>query len=434
MQKPTASPPTMQYIAKKRKECKAKGIEAATSLLPGAPSERGNPRFVLWDTPGAKVAALGEVSIDDGAPHGAVAQAWVPSICPCVDTSGNDAYSAVADKYQPSAGSPVFYGTSFTCSKPTIVDVPLNYIQVMMNSLVPQRGPSFCCCKPTSACCGGETDDHSSCGKCCTGCLVNITKCALATQCYEQHDVEFFETHEEALEALLALPHDPAVPEELTGVWSFEGNPWGEQLVSFAVFDFDKEKYELRGDHIFIREGWIERGDACGALQQCLMALGAGPGTNLYFPNGKDGDLVKGTMNLTLDCRCCPGAICCYPCTKVLGPETCPNAAPGYPGYCIQVCDCINANSFTSIGKGPEPGGMNWRNRQSGFCGLPMTCCNFSYTARRVATKNGPIEPDWELYKTWVEARSGTQRTMRMKTTPFKEYPSGAPDSLSMGR
>lgn len=183
MQKPTASPPTMQYIAKKRKECKAKGIEAATSLLPGAPSERGNPRFVLWDTPGAKVAALGEVSIDDGAPHGAVAQAWVPSICPCVDTSGNDAYSAVADKYQPSAGGPVFYGTSFTCSKPTIVDVPLNYIQVMMNSLVPQRGPSFCCCKPTSACCGGETDDHSSCGKCCTGCLVNITKCALATQC-----------------------------------------------------------------------------------------------------------------------------------------------------------------------------------------------------------------------------------------------------------
>lgn len=249
------------------------------------------------------------------------------------------------------------------------------------------------------------------------------------------------------------------MPEELTGVWSFEGNPWGEQLVSFAVFDFDKEKcvpppalpsrpisprvgsslpgrsarlrllllradgwgagrrrravpsggapplrrYELRGDHIFIREGWIERGDACGALQQCLMALGAGPGTNLYFPNGKDGDLVKGTMNLTLDCRCCPGAICCYPCTKVLGPETCPNAAPGYPGYCIQVCDCINANSFTSIGKGPAPGGMNWRNRQSGFCGLPMTCCNFSYTARRVATKNGPIEPDWELYKTWRE-------------------------------
>ena len=73
MQKPTASPPTMQYIAKKRKECKARGVEAATSLLPGAPSERGNPRFVLWDTPGAKVAALGEVSIDDGAPHGAVA-------------------------------------------------------------------------------------------------------------------------------------------------------------------------------------------------------------------------------------------------------------------------------------------------------------------------------------------------------------------------
>ena len=269
MQKPTASPPTMQYIAKKRKECKAKGIEAATSLLPGAPSERGNPRFVLWDTPGAKVAALGEVSIDDGAPHGAVAQAWVPSICPCVDTSGNDAYSAVADKYQPSAGGPVFYGTSFTCSKPTIVDVPLNYIQVMMNSLVPQRGPSFCCCKPTSACCGGETDDHSSCGKCCTGCLVNITKCALATQCaaappaaasllpprqqprrgrrlpppattaaqerppppppattaaqerpppppsrrcYEQHDVEFFETHEEALEALLVPPPGTLLP------------------------------------------------------------------------------------------------------------------------------------------------------------------------------------------------------------------------------
>ena len=254
MQKPTASPPTMQYIAKKRKECKAKGVEAATSLLPGAPSERGNPRFVLWDTPGAKVAALGEVSIDDGAPHGAVAQAWVPSICPCVDTSGNDAYSAVADKYQPSAGGPVFYGTSFTCSKPTIVDVPLNYIQVMMNSLVPQRGPSFCCCKPTSACCGGETDDHSSCGKCCTGCLVNITKCALATQCaaappaaasllpprqqprrgrrltltltltltlslasssrrcYEQHDVEFFETHEEALEALLVPPPGALLP------------------------------------------------------------------------------------------------------------------------------------------------------------------------------------------------------------------------------
>jgi len=212
MQKPTASPPTMQYIAKKRKECKAKGIEAATSLLPGAPSERDNPRFVLWDTPGAKVAALGEVSIDDGAPHGAVAQAWVPSICPCVDTSGNDAYSAVADKYQPSAGGPVFYGTSFTCSKPTIVDVPLNYIQVMMNSLVPQRGPSFCCCKPTSACCGGETDDHSSCGKCCTGCLVNITKCALATQCYEQHDVEFFETHEEALEALLVPPPGTLLP------------------------------------------------------------------------------------------------------------------------------------------------------------------------------------------------------------------------------
>ena len=63
------------------KECKAKGIEAATSLLPGAPSERGNPRFVLWDTPGAKVAALGEVSIDDGAPHGAVADVELADEC-----------------------------------------------------------------------------------------------------------------------------------------------------------------------------------------------------------------------------------------------------------------------------------------------------------------------------------------------------------------
>lgn len=132
------------------------------------------------------------------------------------------------------------------------------------------------------------------------------------------------------------------------------------------------------------------------------------PGNVILFPDAPD-SFARAKLHLTFDCRCCPGAVVCAPCTKLLGPEACPHAAPGHPGYCIKVCDCINENSFTAIGGGAgvsadgEPAGsMNWRNRQSGFCSLPLTCYNFSYTTRRVALPDGtPIQPNWDLYKKW---------------------------------
>lgn len=275
----------------------------------------------------------------------------------------------------------------------------------------------------------------------------------------------------------------------------------------------------MRADHVFIREGWLERGDCAGATQQCLMATGCQvtsadlalhnpnpshslaihlrpepspepchltttdacprrppprqPGNVILFPDAPD-SFARAKLHLTFDCRCCPGAVVCAPCTKLLGPEACPHAAPGHPGYCIKVCDCINENSFTAIGGGPgvfadgEPAGsMNWRNRQSGFCSLPLTCYNFSYTTRRVALPDGtPIQPNWDLYKKWralphrpsppvvaavsslatsalfhpdprlarslttcpprrAEARTGTARTMRMRTIPYQPWPRG---------
>mmetsp|Transcript_26785 Transcript_26785/g.90338 ORF Transcript_26785/g.90338 Transcript_26785/m.90338 type:complete len:180 (-) Transcript_26785:36-575(-) len=162
------------------------------------------------------------------------------------------------------------------------------------------------------------------------------------------------------------------------------------------------------------------------------MATGCQPGNVILFPDAPD-SFARAKLHLTFDCRCCPGAVVCAPCTKLLGPEACPHAAPGHPGYCIKVCDCINENSFTAIGGGAgvsadgEPAGsMNWRNRQSGFCSLPLTCYNFSYTTRRVALPDGtPIQPNWDLYKKWAEARTGTARTMRMRTSPYQPWPRG---------
>ena len=114
-----------------------------------------------------------------------------------------------------------------------------------------------------------------------------------------------------------------------------------------------------------------------------------------------------------------------------------------------------------------QHGAVNWRNRQSGFCSLPLTCYNFSYTTRRVALPDGtPIQPNWDLYKKWralphkpsppvvaavsslatsalfhpdprlarslttcpprrAEARTGTARTMRMRTSPYQPWPRG---------
>ena len=146
---------------------------------------------------------LPSISVADGAAHGDVPSYPVPPGF----AGSNKAYDAV--RAQADCNEPVTYGTSYFCC-PNILDEPLNLLQVLCNTPCPTRGPSFCCC---------AAKYRDACAGCCTSGCVGCTRCLLKLQGYEQTEVHFFETHEEALAALTALPANPAVPEEIAGFW-----------------------------------------------------------------------------------------------------------------------------------------------------------------------------------------------------------------------
>lgn len=342
----------------------------------------------------------GDTPVADGAVRGQVPSVYTPGWA--ASNEASLAYAAAATAVDD--GAHLYYGTSYFCFTPCIADNPLNCVQLCANSVCPQAAPSCC---PS---CYGRL-----CGTPCTACLQRCTRGLLCCQCYKSFELETFETAEDSLAALLALQPNEAVPEELAGVWSFLGNPWGEQLISTSTMEWDAEKRILRGDHAFMREGWVERGDACGACQQCVMATGFQPG--LYFTF--DEALHNAVINLTLDCRCCPGVVFWRPCASACGAERFPCVQA--PGYCIPIPTCINNNTWTVIGGAADGGGpMDSRNRQIGACGIPLTCFNAAYSTGRVARRDGTrIERNWELYTKWVAARAGTLRATRMKTAPY---------------
>jgi len=311
------------------------------------------------------------------------------------------------------------YGASYCCCTPYILDNPLNDIQLLSNSIFPQAAASCCC-----------PDWYGQlCGTPCTHCLLGCSACMLKCQGISVVQ-ETFDTQEQALQSLLVLPDNPMIPDEIAGVWGFFGNPWGEQLISMSTGDWDVKKRMLRGDHAFVRAGWVERGDACGAFQQCIMSTGCQPGFLITF---KDDSLHQARITLTLDPVCCPGTCFWACCGKVCGTQAFPCA--GGDGYCIGIPQFINGNSFNVIGGEEGPQYSDWRNRQISACGCPFTCCNFSYTTRKVAHRNGDkLQTNWELYNKWIDARAMTQKGMRMCTQPFGPYDGSQPRAQNMER
>lgn len=258
---------------------------------------------------------------------------------------------------------------------------------------------------------------NALCAAPCTACCIGCAGFLNQLQGIE-YENEWFETQEDALAALLAIPANPDVPEQIAGVWGFYGNPWGEQIISLSTLDWQAETRVLRGDHIFVREGWVERGDACGAFQQCIMSTGCQPGLFILF---KDDSLHNARIYLTLDPVCCPGSCFWAPCAKACGTGRFP-CATGV-GYCLAIPQFINENTFTVIGGSEAPAYNDWRNRQIGACSLPLTCCNLSYTTRKLTHRNGArLARNWELYTKWIEARAGTLKGMRMRTQPYGPY------------
>jgi hypothetical protein len=360
-------------------------------------------------------------------------------------------------------GKLLAFGTTFCCCSPLIVDNPLYNVQLMANSIFPQNGASMCPSRwaqprhtwfpsrarrfalPAAPCASTRRPTcparrlalHASrtlptlpfppfalpasynalCGQPCTACFICGAGCLNKLQCVT-YDYEGFETQEDALAALLAVPANPAVPDQIAGVWGFHGNPCGEQMISLSPLEWKSNTRILRGDHIFMREGWVERGDACGAFQQCIMSTGCQPGLFIRF---KDDSLREARITLTLDPVCCPGTCFWCPCATICGKDNFP-CATGV-GFCIAIPQFINSNTFTVIGGSEGPKYTDWRNRQIGACSLPLTCCNLSYTTRKLAQRDGTrIDRNWELYNKWVQARAGTCKGMRMLTQPYGEF------------